>query len=316
MSASWFQASWRFFIFTFCFSFYSHGDLNKKQVLQDVKILASDEFAGRKPLSEGHTKAQEYIIEQYRLMQLAEYFPGYKQSFGIQKGWSEVKGVNLAARLQGNSFPQYTWVITAHYDHLGKKAGKVYNGANDNASGVAGLLAVAKHFAKTGSKYSLVFLATDAEEMGLLGAKYFVQEQQSQLKSALLNVNLDMIGHGAKRKTLYMMGDLKRLNAKDIVQDIQQRNTISGFRIKAGTPRRNIRSFSRVNWSQASDHAAFADFGIAYLYFGADSNKIYHTPKDDFSMINPTFLFASISAIIDVLEALQKIPPSGFKNNN
>lgn len=312
-SANWIFSIWRFFILA-CISFSTHAQLEKQQVLKDVKTLSSDEFEGRKPLTKGHIKAQNYIVKQFQQLQLEPYFPNYRQVFAVQKGWSQIKGVNLAGLLKAKEQSDYYWIITAHYDHLGIIGGKVYNGANDNASGVAGLLAVARHFAKVGSNYNLVFLATDAEEQGLIGARQFVQQQPQLIQQTILNVNLDMIGDGAKRKTLYAMGNTKKLGLRNFIEHYKVSNKTKVFRLRAGYPRPNHGSLIKVNWRRASDHAAFAKVQVPHLYFGANTNKVYHSPKDDFSKIKPDFLFSSISAIIVILEELQSKPASEFVN--
>lgn len=312
-SANWILSNWRFFILG-CLSFSVQAQLEKQQVLQDVKTLSSDEFEGRKPLSTGHIKAQKYIIEQFKKLNLEPFFSDYRHVFAVQKGWRQVKGVNLAGLLKAKKKTKYYWVVTAHYDHLGIKGGKVFNGANDNASGVAGLLAVASHFAQIGSNYNILFLATDAEEQGLIGARQFVQQQTQIMPQVLLNVNLDMIGDGAKRKTLYAMGNTKNLGLRDYIEQYNESYRTKFFRLRAGYPRASHGSLVKVNWKRASDHAVFAKAQIPYLYFGANVNKVYHSPKDDFSKIQPDFLFSSISAIIAILEELQSKPATEFIN--
>jgi Zn-dependent M28 family amino/carboxypeptidase len=310
ISATGQLSCWRFFILLICLSNVTHAQVNEKAVLQHVKVLSSDAFEGRKGGTEGHEKAQEYIITQFKKLSLTPFGTGYKQVFNIQRGWKQISGVNLVAQLNSKKNSDLYWVITAHYDHLGKKGKRVFNGANDNASGVSGLLAIAEYFSQAGSNFNLIFLATDAEELGLVGANYFATQQSKLLSNTVLNVNLDMIGHGAKRKSLHVMGNAEKLYAREFIQHLQTSVNSKYFRLKTGSPKVNRRSLIKVNWKQASDHAVFAKLGIPYIYFGADANRVYHSQKDDFSNIQPRFLFASISAIIAILQELQNKIPS------
>jgi aminopeptidase YwaD len=93
-------------------------------------------------------------------------------------------------------------VVTAHYDHLGKMGNATFNGANDNASGVASMLYLAQHFAKKKPKYSMVFIAFGAEEVGLLGSEYYVKNPAFPLKQIKFLINLDLNGTGEEGITV------------------------------------------------------------------------------------------------------------------
>lgn len=301
---------WRFFVLLIFLSNPAFAEIHQQTILQHVKVLSSDGFAGRKGGTQGHEKAQQYIIDEFKKLKLTPFLTNFKQPFNLQKGWKQIAGVNLVAQLNSNTNSDLYWVITAHYDHLGKKGKRVFNGANDNASGVSGLLAIAQHFSKVGSNFNLIFLATDAEELGLVGAEYFVSQQTQLISNTVLNVNLDMIGHGAKRRALHVMGNAEKLYVREFIQQLQSSVRSKYFRLKVGAPKVDRRSLIKVNWKQASDHAVFAKRGIPYMYFGADANSVYHSQKDDFSNIQPRFLFSSISAIIAILQELQNKIPS------
>lgn len=104
---------------------------------------------------------------------------------------------NVAAMVKGTANPDSVIVFTAHYDHLGGMGNKTYfPGANDNASGVAMLLDLAKYYAKNPPKYSVVFIAFAAEEIGLLGSKYFTENPLLPLKNIRFLWNLDLLGNG------------------------------------------------------------------------------------------------------------------------
>jgi hypothetical protein len=104
---------------------------------------------------------------------------------------------NVVGMLEGKLQPDSFLVVTAHYDHLGKIGKKVYfPGANDNAAGIAMLLELADYFVQNPPNYSVLFIAFGAEEAGLIGSKYFVENPWIDLKAIKLLVNLDLIGTG------------------------------------------------------------------------------------------------------------------------
>ncbi|MFN0291629.1 M28 family metallopeptidase [Pedobacter helvus] len=110
---------------------------------------------------------------------------------------------NVMAMVKGTTKPDSIIVFTAHYDHLGGMGNKTYfPGANDNASGVAMLLNLAKYYAANPPKYSIVFIAFAAEEIGLLGSKYFTENPLFPLKNIRFLWNLDLLGNGDEGATI------------------------------------------------------------------------------------------------------------------
>jgi hypothetical protein len=126
----------------------------------------------------GGRKAQEYIISRFReihLTTMGSTGDSFRRPFTLPGGR---EGVNLAGYLKGGKSQDRYLVVTAHFDHLGIKNGKIYHGADDNASGVAGLLASASYFATHQPEHSILFVAFDAEESGLLGSKAFFVDRR------------------------------------------------------------------------------------------------------------------------------------------
>lgn len=104
---------------------------------------------------------------------------------------------NIAGYQQGKSIPDSLVVLTAHYDHLGQLGETAYiPGANDNASGIAMLLAIARHFQNNPPDYSILYVATSAEELGLLGARHFVENPPIELGRIKFLINFDLAGTG------------------------------------------------------------------------------------------------------------------------
>jgi hypothetical protein len=168
------------------------------QLLEHVQQLSSDKMAGRKPGTNGHLLAQAYIIKQFSQARLAAFDNDYIKPFK----YNDKTGTNILGWLQGKTHDEDYLVVTAHYDHLGQRGNRVMNGADDNASGVAALLMLAGYFSENTPHHSMIFLATDAEEQGLYGAKAFVKNSPVALTKIRLNINLDMIANGGRKKNL------------------------------------------------------------------------------------------------------------------
>src|SRR5690606_18370697 len=101
--------------------------------------------------------------------------------------------LNVLGWIKGTENPDSFIVISAHYDHEGVKKGIIYNGADDNASGVSALFSFAEYFKSNPPKHSVILAAFDAEELGLRGSKYFVENPIVPLEKIRLNINLDMV---------------------------------------------------------------------------------------------------------------------------
>src|SRR5690606_5806211 len=138
---------------------------------------------------------RDYIADRYRDLGLAPLGDDLLLPFraGVSRMGGPVQGWNVAGVIRGSEHPDRYIVVTAHYDHEGVADGVVWNGADDNASGVAALLELARHFIPRPPRHSIVFLALDGEEQGLLGARAFTADPPVPLKAVAINVNLDMI---------------------------------------------------------------------------------------------------------------------------
>src|SRR5690554_3528017 len=181
---------------------------NKSLLLKDLSYLASDELEGREPLTEGSLKTRAFIIQRFDSLEITSQYRDYTQYFTLRddrgKGIALGQAANIIGFIPGQQSGKII-VITAHFDHLGKKEGRIYNGADDNASGTAGLLALAAYFSRNKPFCSILFAALDAEEMGLQGARALVRDFPFPLEEVLLNVNLDMISRSDKNE-LYAAG--------------------------------------------------------------------------------------------------------------
>jgi Zn-dependent M28 family amino/carboxypeptidase len=278
-------------------------------LLHDIQQLSDDRMSGRKTATAGAQLARQYIQQRFVDLGLTALKADFQHAFSFRSGFSDQQGINLIAELKGCTQPEAYIVMTAHYDHLGTVAGKVYNGADDNASGVAAMLALAE-LLKTQPcpHYSYLFVATDAEESGLFGAKAFVASPPVTLQNIVLNLNLDMLSRGERANQLYLYGAFSLPGVADYLKTQQ-----FSVKLKLRKRGKGLRGQNQVDWASASDHAPFARAGIPFLFFGVDSHKDYHTPQDDWQRINPAYLQRMFDSLSQVVLWLDRQPPEWYQ---
>ena len=115
------------------------------QLLRDLETLSADAMEGRLPGTPGGARARAYIIQRFKEVGIQPIGDSYERPFTFKAGGSpdDRSGVNVIGVIRGRREPERYLALTAHYDHLGVRNGQVFNGADDNASGVAAMLAVA-----------------------------------------------------------------------------------------------------------------------------------------------------------------------------
>ncbi|MBI1685744.1 M20/M25/M40 family metallo-hydrolase [Caulobacter hibisci] len=264
------------------------GDL----ALDDVKILSADTMQGRAVGSPGSQLARTYILERFKRIGLSPIGEGFERPFRFtRKDGVVVTGVNLVARIKGTEGGK-TLLVTAHYDHVGVKNGQIYNGADDNASGVAGLLAVAEAFQEKPPKHDVLIVALDGEESGLRGAKAFAAEPSVPLASIGLAVNFDMLSKNAKGE-LYVSGSGPQPFLKPILDEVAKAAPVT---LKQGHD--TDAAGKENNWTFQSDQGAFAEKGVPWVYFGVEDHPEYHQPTDDFGTIPQPFFKGSVATVI------------------
>ncbi|WP_207531920.1 M28 family peptidase [Desertivirga arenae] len=285
-------------VLSFCFK-----NSRPQQLLLDVKELSSDKYEGRKAGTEGSRKAAGYIIERFKEIGLQRVNNSWKQEFklnGSKKG--AFPGINVMGSIPGKR--KDLIIVSAHYDHLGKINGAIYNGADDNASGVAGLLAMATYFKNNPPEFTLLFVCFDAEESGLQGSKTFVSTPPVPLNLVALNINLDMISR-ADNKKIFVCGTHHFPYLKKYVTN----NNKGEVKLLAGhdDPR-----LGRDDWTNQSDHYSFYQKHIPFLYFGVEDHPDYHRYTDDYEKIdretfsNTSELLTKTVADLDKKLSLQK----------
>lgn len=206
---------------------------------------------------------------------------------------------NVVARIPGRS--ENAIVIGAHYDHLGlggssslapEQFGEIHNGADDNASGTAGLLQMAYDLADSRPIHTLIFVAFAGEELGLLGSSRYVTHPATPLDRVVAMINMDMIGRSRGELLIGGVGTAREF--APILKDLQRTSSLS-FRF-AETPR------------GSSDHLSFARKEIPVLFFFSGLHSDYHRPTDDWPKIDLTRTQEVLAVVQGVVERLDSLP--------
>jgi Zn-dependent M28 family amino/carboxypeptidase len=204
---------------------------------------------------------------------------------------------NLVGRISGTDTGAQAIVITAHYDHLGVGGGRIFPGADDNASGVAALIAVAQYVIAHRPRHPMIFAALDAEELGLEGAKAFLRAPPVPRSTIGLNINFDMVSRN-DRNEIYASGTYHYPWTKAIVDEVQRR---SSLKILFGHDRPRTAGATEDDWTMQSDHGVFHQAQLPFVYFGVEDHPDYHQPTDTADRIDPAFFSRVVDMLIDAV---------------
>ncbi len=279
----------------------SISQVDSTQVLADIKYLASDELKGRRSGEKGNEVAREYIVTRFEKLGLEKFNDTYLQPFSFYKRFTKkvYDCNNIIGKITGTKHPEKYIVLTAHYDHVGEKNDKIYNGADDNASGISGILAAAAFYKKNPPKHSIIIIAFDAEELGLEGAKHFVDHSPVAIENILMNVNLDMISRNDKNE-IYICGTHHYPILKEKLGDINAKSPLNVL-LGHDTP-----DLGFNDWTNSSDHGPFHKKEIPFIYLGVEDHKDYHKPSDTFENIDPSFLYQSTNLVLEILKSFDQ----------
>ncbi len=170
--------------------------------------------------------------------------------------------------------------------------GKTFNGADDNASGVAVLLSIAEQFVRERPAHDVIFALWDAEEQGLYGAKAFVARPPVPLSSIVMNLNLDMMSRN-DRNELWLAGAHHYPFLRAPFERLAAQAPVSLKLGHDGPPWKGI-----DDWTDGSDHHVFHLKGIPFAYFGVEDYPDYHKPTDDFAAIPKDFFARSAATAL------------------
>lgn len=258
----------------------------------DVTLLASDSLHGRQTGTSYEVLASDYIANRFESLGLdPKGVHGYFQEFSFKDKSdphgnvdyvnksedSTITGINVIGYL--NNKAENTIVIGAHYDHLGMgiegslyrgETPQIHNGADDNASGVATMLHLAKLLKTTNSNNNYLFIAFSGEEMGLLGSNYYVKNPTVDLKKVNYMLNMDMVGRLNNEKAMAVHG----VGTSPIFKQVlfANKGTFNIAEHESGVG--------------PSDHTSFYLMDIPVLHFFTGQHEDYHKPSDDAEKLN------------------------------
>ena len=246
----------------------------QERLTRHVYTLAGDSLRGRRAGSDDAAKAAAYIVAQFEEIGIQPFYDeGWYQPF--ERGSNTYK--NVVGVIPGNDpvLKDEYIIIGAHYDHLGIMNDQIYNGADDNASGTATIIDVARILKSQQNqlKRSVIVAAFDAEELGLWGSNYLAR--QLDLSKVKLMMSVDMVGWLETGKTLRLQGAAAIKNGKHILREEAEKMRID---IKPKDFETSILG--------ATDTQGFAQRGVATLYVTTGLKSPYHKPEDDPELID------------------------------
>lgn len=300
------------------------SQIDPQNLKKHVEILASDEFAGRKPGTPGIQKAQDYITSEFKnyglhpfslitgdkFEQKGYYQQVYKKT--DEENPSQVMTPTEAVNLNGKKLEinnvlaylpaakksdEYV-LVCAHYDHLGQNKSEIYSGADDNASGVAALLEISRVLAKTKPDKNIIFVATSGEEMGTLGAAYLARQMNAKgLNGKVEVLNMDCLAANGDFMTIE--GGAPKHNKRLQQTAIKMADKLD---IKYETPPKNDRTDA-----EAFEKQGFPAITFLWAWMNDYSNRPhYHDPTDKPDIANYENLHLSAKLAIATVWGLTK----------
>ncbi|HEY4322227.1 MAG TPA: M28 family peptidase [Gemmatimonadales bacterium] len=277
-------------------------------LLHDDGRLSDDSMRGRYVGTPGNARARDFIAARFDALGLTLTSAGRILPFAARAFGEPLRGANVAGIIRGTSHPDQYIAVTAHFDHIGtaghgqcraQGGDSICNGADDNASGTAGILALAAWFMRHPPAHSLLFVAFDAEEEDDVGSQAFVANPPVALDSVLVDVNLDMVGRNAKNE-LYAAGPDRFPAFRPLV-----------VATAACTPIHLLIGHDGAggdDWTEQSDQDAFFKRGIPFVYFGEEDHPDYHRPGDQVERLMPGFFAAAVRAAGDLVQRFDAAP--------
>jgi hypothetical protein len=287
---------------------------DENNIKKHIKILANDSMQGRGTGTEGERMAAAYIVSEFKNLKLKPVgkSKSYLQSFDFK---TEAQGETITGKANNivaflDNKASSTIIIGAHYDHLGQgefgnsllanSKGQIHNGADDNASGVAGVIELARYYSnnKIKENYNFLFLCFSGEELGLYGSKYFTENSLIDLSNVNYMINMDMIGRlNEQSKSLMVHGTGTSPVWETLIKELEN------DRIKINTDSSGI---------GPSDHTSFYLKNIPVLHFFTGSHADYHKPSDDWDKINYSGQANVLQIIAKVIDRLDNEPKLAF----
>jgi len=300
--------------FTGCTQTAEQGDGDLSAISEHVEFLADEELNGRLAGTAGEAASANYIADQFLVsgLQPAGDRGTYLQQFALQGPMPQAMEVenymsrNVVGFVEGSGRSGQYIFIGAHYDSQGtggiismdqNEEPAIHPGADDNASGVAGLLQLADYFSDNPPQKNMMFIAFSGEELGLLGSRYFVEEMVIPSDSIAAMINLDMIGRLTDNAlTIFGTGTSNRWD--DILGAIEM-DSLAITRAPSG--------------SGASDHTSFYETEIPVLHYFTGTHENYHRPTDTAEKVNYRGIRRVTDHIVRVVEELDSYDASDIE---
>ena len=299
---------------TICLSTFSQSEITEIELKEHLQFLTSEKNAGRYPGGKENKRVVKYLKKEFKNLGLVSFNDDYRQAFEaslrVKKGAKKPKVTtwNVVGYIEGNDpvLKNEFVVLGAHYDHLGlggpssksDKKNTIHYGADDNASGTSALLEIAEKIAsqKDTLKRSVLFIAFGAEEQGLLGSRYFVNNPLVPLSQIKLMINMDMVGRLNKAKQVYMGGAGTFPDGVNVMKDLGKSLDLNPV-VHAGSV-------------GGSDHVSFYRKGISVLGMHTGGHPQYHTPDDTIDLIN---IKGQKQVCEYIFETIMKIASTDYK---
>ena len=260
-------------------SVYVNAQYSKEKQIEYVKTLSADDMEGRSFGTAGGKKAADYIAEHFKKNNLK---PCIGDSFLVPFEHKEKTGYNVCGIKPGKT--EEIVGYGAHFDHVGirgKAEDKIYNGADDNASGTSAVMALSDYFNKKNTTKTLMFMAFDAEEIGLIGSGKLVENQdfEKYLPKMEVMYNLEMLGTMSAfgKGKVYITGS----DQSDLMKLLNQFKS-KNFQVHDDP-------YLKQNLFMRSDNVWFVKKGIVSHSLSSvnmETQKHYHQPSDEFQNID------------------------------
>jgi hypothetical protein len=305
------------FLLIFSFSSYSQENIKFSKTIQiddlykHISVLSSDSLEGRETGKRGQKMAADYIASFFSSIGIPPFKKNtYYQKFKVKserhickcddcdldffkrifKSNQTIRGENVLGYIEGSDLKDELLIITAHYDHLGMHDSLIFNGADDDASGVSAALEIAEAFmlakkSGNGPRRSVLIMPVSGEEKGLLGSRYYTDNPIYPLENTVANLNIDMIGRlddwhdngnyvyliGSDRLSYDLHQVNEKMNSKYVGLDLDYR-----FNEEDDPNRYYFRS----------DHYNFAKNNIPVIFYFNGVHEDYHKPSDTIEKID------------------------------
>lgn len=275
-------------------------DICEQDARDAILKLTSREFAGRRTGTEGNELAAKYLEEKLLSFGLEAFQRNnFRQVFEIPKSKNNpnvVKACNIIGLIPGNNVQlkdQYI-VIGAHFDHIGQKKGtnEYYPGADDNGSGVSAVLEVAEYLAKFNpNKRSIVICFFNAEEIGLNGSRFFIENPPIPVDKIVAMINFDMVG---------------KMQNKQLIAIATGSSPIWKPAITEASKVVDLVCPEVPNSISGSDHVSFYLKKIPSVFFITSGDKDIHTIGDTIEKINFPGIVKASNLVVELIKTLDK----------